>query len=61
MNKLYIEKRKKNDYEYAVLVYDVGYKKIVLSVDKLTICEIAGCAPAELESIKVGDKKYIKY
>lgn len=61
MNKLYIEKRKKNEYEYAVLVYDVGYKKIVLSVDKLTICEVAGCSPVELENIKVGEKRYIKY
>lgn len=58
--KLYIEKRKKNDYMYAVLVYDVGYKKIALSVDKLTICEVAGITPAQLENIKLGEKYAVK-
>ena len=61
MNKLYIEKRKKGEYEYSALVFDAGYKKVVLSIDTLTICIVAGFTPAELDNIKLNEKKYIKY
>lgn len=57
--KLYITKRKKNDFEYLALCIFTN-KEVILSVDKALIYEVADCSPSEVNRLQVGEKKYIK-
>lgn len=57
--KLYIIKRKKNDFEYLALCV-FTYREVTLSCDKALIYEVADCSPSELNRLQVGEKKYIK-
>lgn len=52
--KIYLEKRKKNDFEYFVLYADLGYRKHALTFDKNVIAEFLAISLVELYSYNLG-------